>query len=104
MKYINAIKYKNNREHETGDETGDEIKDNAIMKFEVYECARGIDYIVQKTCGNEAERHHLESLGFVEGASVCILSAFFGYYVVRIKDSKIGIGKDLAKMIIVQAE
>lgn len=60
----------------------------------------GIDYIVQKTCGNEAERHHLESLGFVEGASVCILSAFFGYYVVRIKDSKIGIGKDLAKMII----
>lgn len=36
----------------------------------------GIDYIVQKTCGNETERHHLESLGFVEGASVCILSAF----------------------------
>ena len=33
---MNAIKYKNNREHETGDETGDEIKDNAIMKFEVY--------------------------------------------------------------------
>ena len=49
----------------------------------------GIDYIVQKTCGNEEERHHLESLGFVEGASICILSAFFGYYVVRIKDSKI---------------
>lgn len=64
----------------------------------------GTDYIVQKTCGNETERHHLESLGFVEGASVCILSAFFGYYVVRIKDSKIGIGKDLAKMIIVHAE
>ena len=64
----------------------------------------GIDYIVQKTCGNEEERHHLESLGFVEGAPVCILSAFFGYYVVRIKDSKIGIGKELARMIIVQAK
>ena len=23
------------------DETGGEVKDNAIMKFEVYECARG---------------------------------------------------------------
>lgn len=34
---MNAIKYKNNREYKTGDETGDEIKDNAIMKFEVYE-------------------------------------------------------------------
>ena len=28
---MSVIKYKNNREHETGDE----IKDNAIMKFEV---------------------------------------------------------------------
>lgn len=64
----------------------------------------GTNYIIQKICGNEDERHHLESLGFIEGASVCILSAFFGYYVVRIKDSKIGIGKDFAKMIIVQSE
>ena len=63
-----------------------------------------IDYIVQKTSGDEEERHHLESLGFVEGAPVCILSAFFGYYVVRIKDSKIGIGNELARMIIVQAK
>lgn len=42
---MNVIKYKNNREYETGDETGDEIgdeiKDNAIMKFEVYECTVG---------------------------------------------------------------
>lgn len=64
----------------------------------------GANYIVQKTCGDEDERHYLESLGFVEGASICILSAFFGYYIVRIKDSKIGIGKDLAKMIIVRVD
>lgn len=64
----------------------------------------GTNYIVQKTCGDEDERHYLESLGFVEGASICILSAFFGYYIVRIKDSKIGIGKDLAKMIIVRVD
>jgi hypothetical protein len=37
LKYINAIKYKNNREHETGDEIGD----NDAMKFEVYECTVG---------------------------------------------------------------
>lgn len=34
---MSVIKYKNNREHETGDE----IKDNAIMKFEVYEYTVG---------------------------------------------------------------
>lgn len=64
----------------------------------------GTYYIVQKICGSEEDRHHLETLGFVEGASLCILSAFFGYYVVRIKDSKVGISKDLAKMIIVGSE
>lgn len=64
----------------------------------------GTYYTIQKICGNDKERHHLEALGFVEGAAVCILSAFFGYYVVRIKDSKIGIGKDLARMIIVRSE
>lgn len=34
---MNIIKYKNNREYKIGDE----IKDNAIMKFEVYECTVG---------------------------------------------------------------
>lgn len=34
---MSVIKYKYNREYKTGEEIGDEIKDNAIMKFEVYE-------------------------------------------------------------------
>lgn len=61
-------------------------------------------YMIQKICGDEDQRHYLESLGFVEGTSVYILSSFFGYFVIRIKDSKVGIDKDLAKMIIVEAD
>lgn len=61
-------------------------------------------YIVQKICGDEQQCHYLEILGFVENTSVCILSAFFGYYIVLIKESKIGISADFAKMIIMQAE
>lgn len=38
---MNAIKYKNNREHETGDNKGDNKGDNAAVKFEVYECTVG---------------------------------------------------------------
>ena len=60
------------------------------------------DYIIQKICGNENERHHLETLGFLEGATVRILSILFGSYSVRIQESKIGINQDFAKMIIVQ--
>ena len=62
----------------------------------------GIDYIVQKTCGNEDDRHHLETLGFIEGATIRIVSVLFGSYIVRIKESKIGINQAFAKMIIVQ--
>lgn len=61
-------------------------------------------YRIQKICGDDQQRHYLESLGFVENAAVRILSAFFGYYIVMIKESKIGISTEFAKMIIVEAE
>ena len=61
------------------------------------------DYTIQKICGNEDHRHHLETLGFIEGATVRIVSVLFGSYIVRIKESKIGINQAFAKMIIVQA-
>ena len=32
------------------------------------------DYIIQKICGNEGDRHYLETLGFIEGATVRIVS------------------------------
>ncbi len=60
-------------------------------------------YIVNKICGQEKERHYLESLGFVPGSQVSILSELHGYYVVMIKGSKIGLDKSLAKRIIVFA-
>ena len=63
-----------------------------------------VTYIIQKICGPEDQRHYLESLGMEEGTPVCILSSFFGYFVIRVKDSKIGISADLAKKIIVQSE
>ena len=33
-------------------------------------------YIVQKICGDEEQRHYLETLGFVENTAVRILSVF----------------------------
>jgi len=54
-------------------------------------------------CGLEKQRHYLESLGFVPGTQVTILSELHGYYVVMVKGSKIGLDKELAKKIIVYA-
>ena len=35
------------------------------------------DYTIQKICGNEDDRHHLETLGFIEGATIRIVSVLF---------------------------
>ena len=60
-------------------------------------------YIINKVCGLEKQRQYLESLGFVPGTQVTILSELHGYYVVMVKGSKIGLDKELAKKIIVYA-
>ena len=53
-------------------------------------------YVINKICGQE-------SLGFVPGARISILSELHGYYLVMVKGSKIGLDKSLAKKIIVYA-
>lgn len=63
----------------------------------------GVNYTIQKILGKENARHHLESLGFVPGASVQILSRFNSYFVVCIKETRIGIDETYAKMIIVSS-
>ena len=60
-------------------------------------------YRINKICGQEKQRHYLESLGFVAGSEVELLSEIHGYYIVMVKGSKIGIEKNMAKRIILYA-
>ena len=60
-------------------------------------------YVINKVCGGIEQRHYLETLGFVPGSEVTILSEFHGYYIVMVKGSKIGLDKTLAKKIVVYA-
>lgn len=63
----------------------------------------GKTYTIGKICGLEKQRHHLETLGFVAGSKVTVLSEIYGYYVVLVKESKIGIEKRMAQSIILVA-
>lgn len=60
----------------------------------------GKEYIVHRVAGREKEKHHLENLGIIAGSRLELLSEFHGYYIVRVKDSKIGLDKKLAQKII----
>lgn len=61
----------------------------------------GASNIIKKVGGKEETRKFLESLGFVAGGVVTVISAIGGNIIVNIKDSRVAIGKDMANKIIV---
>ena len=58
-------------------------------------------YIIQRIVVNKDMVHRLQSLGFVVGSKISVLSEINGNYVVVIKDIKIGLAKEYVKRIIV---
>ncbi|MDD3415036.1 MAG: FeoA family protein [Lachnospiraceae bacterium] len=63
-----------------------------------------VEYVIQKICGQDKIRHHLEVLGITEGSKIMVLSKFAEYYVVLIKGSKLGLDRQLVQKIIIRAE
>ena len=58
-------------------------------------------YTILRVIGNEQVIKHLAKLGFVSGSEVMVISKVNGDFVVCVKDSRVAIGKELAKRIIV---
>lgn len=57
--------------------------------------------IIRRIKGKDDQRRYIESLGFVEGAEVTVISEMAGNLIVNIKNSRIAIDKSLANRIIV---
>ncbi len=63
----------------------------------------GVEMKVLKIKGKDDQQRFLNNLGFVEGSSVTVISEHDGDLIVKVKESRVAIGKDLAKRIIVSA-
>lgn len=57
--------------------------------------------VIKKIGGKEETKRFLESLGFVTGGVVTVVSEVGGNLIVNVKDSRIAIGKDMASRIMV---
>ena len=57
--------------------------------------------VIRKVGGKEEVRRFLESLGFVIGGSVTVVSEIGGNLIVNVKDSRVAVGKDMANKIFV---
>jgi ferrous iron transport protein A len=61
----------------------------------------GDEKTVIRVGGKPDTRQFLESLGFVSGAAVTIVSELGGNVIVKMKDSRIAISKEMAAKIMV---
>lgn len=57
--------------------------------------------MIKKIGGKEETRKFLESLGFVAGGEVSIVSEIGGNMIVNVKDSRVAINKDMANRIMI---
>lgn len=56
---------------------------------------------IKRIIGQDETKRFLESLGFVVGASVTVVSEIGGNMILNIKDSRIALDKNMARRIVV---
>lgn len=56
---------------------------------------------IKRISGKEETRKFLESLGFVVGGVITVVSDIQGSVIVNVKDSRVAIGKDMAMKVMV---
>ena len=61
----------------------------------------GEDNIIRKVGGNQETKKHLEDLGFVVGGTVTVVSEMNGNLIVKVKDSRVAISRELAGKIMI---
>lgn len=61
----------------------------------------GEEKIIKKIGGRQEVKTHLENLGFVAGGAVTIVSTMGGNVIVKVKESRVAISKEMAQRIMI---
>jgi len=62
---------------------------------------KGEENYIKKISGKPETRQFLESLGFVAGGVVTVISAIGGNVIVNVKDSRVAVSREMANKIMV---
>ena len=63
--------------------------------------SQGEPMTIKKIGGKQETKKFLETLGFVVGGTVTVVSEINGNMIVNVKDSRVAIGKDMANKMMV---
>ena len=61
----------------------------------------GEEAIIRKVGGSPDMKKHLEDMGFVVGGAVTVLNTIGGNLIVKVKESRVAISKEMAGKIVV---
>lgn len=61
----------------------------------------GKDNVIKKIGGSPDVKKHLEDLGFTAGGLVTVVSAMGGNVIVKVKESRIAISREMARRIMI---
>ncbi len=61
----------------------------------------GAENIIKRIGGKQEVKAHLQTLGFVVGGAVTIVSAMGGDIIVNVKDARIAISREMAQKIMI---
>ena len=61
----------------------------------------GKENVIKKVVGSPDIKKHLEDLGFTAGGLVTVVSAMGGNVIVKVKESRIAISREMARRIMI---
>lgn len=61
----------------------------------------GEELMIRKLGGNNETRRFLESLGFVVGSNVTVVSEINGDIIVKVKGSRVAVSEEMARRVMV---
>ena len=61
----------------------------------------GEENIIKRIGGSPEVKKHLENLGFVSGGDVTVISMMNGNVIVKVKEARIAISKEMAQKIMI---
>ena len=62
---------------------------------------KGEENIVKIVGGSPEVKKHLEALGFVSGSRVMVISEIAGNIIVRVKEARVAISREMAQKIMI---
>ena len=61
----------------------------------------GAEQIIKKVGGSQEMKQHLADMGFVPGGGVTVVSTIGGNVIVKVKESRVAISREMAQKIMV---